>query len=240
MILEQGFTDEFIEQFSSQGFYASPNRTKINIFLDGQQWLVGNAIVANIEQTNEKIPVYSYNSPTYSKYLNGREIVTGVIGLRKITVAEFIKMIAVNKENEEAVKEITQLQEELKELEKIVDKNGKKIEATGIKTMIISKQATIKRYKEIIQKNSNKETIQYQMEKYLTGNKWRWCCPAPSSRWCRSPGPTRWPGRPRCGCARSWTPLSCPRPGRLHGPRAPASRSRVPPCPTGAPSPSTM
>ena len=70
MTLDQGFTDEFIEQFSNQGLYAAPNRTKINIFLDGQQWLVGNAIVANIEQTNEKIPVYSYNSPNYSKYLN--------------------------------------------------------------------------------------------------------------------------------------------------------------------------
>ena len=125
MTLDQGFTDEFIEQFSNQGFYAAPNRTKINIFLDGQQWLVGNAIVANIEQTNEKIPVYSYNSPNYSKYLNGREIVTGTIGLRKITVAQFIKMIAVDKKNRDLEKEISELSKEIKELEKIVDKKNR-------------------------------------------------------------------------------------------------------------------
>ena len=164
MTLDQGFTDEFIEQFSNQGFYAAPNRTKINIFLDGQQWLVGNAIVANIEQTNEKIPVYSYNSPNYSKYLNGREIVTGTIGLRKITVAQFIKMIAVDKKNRDLEKEISELSKEIKELEKIVDKDG-------IKKMILSKQSTIKRYDEIIKKSTGSNAVQYQIENYLNGNK---------------------------------------------------------------------
>ena len=149
MTLDQGFTDEFIEQFSNQGFYAAPNRTKINIFLDGQQWLVGNAIVANIEQTNEKIPVYSYNSPNYSKYLNGREIVTGIIGLRKITVAQFIKMIAVDKKNRDLEKEISD----------------------GIKKMILSKQSTIKRYDEIVKKSTGSNAVQYQMENYLNGDK---------------------------------------------------------------------
>lgn len=171
MTLDQGFTDEFIEQFSNQGFYAAPNRTKINIYLDGQQWLVGNAIVANIEQTNEKIPVYSYNSPNYSKYLNGREIVTGTIGLRKITVAQFIKMIAVDKKNRDLEKEISELLKEIKELEKIVDKNGKRIEPDGIKKMILSKQSTIERYDEIVKKTTGNNAIQYQMENYLNGDK---------------------------------------------------------------------
>ena len=171
MLLDQGFTDEFIEQFSNQGFYASPNRTKINIFLDGQQWLVGNAIVANIEQTNEKIPVYSYNSPNYSKYLNGREVVTGTIGLRKITVAQFIKMIAIDKKNIELTNRIEELTEELKKLENIVDKNGVKLEASGIKKMILDKQATIKRYTEIIEKSTGKDAVLYQMENYLNGDK---------------------------------------------------------------------
>ena len=139
MILDQGFTDEFIEQFSKEGFYATPNKTKINIYLDGKKTLVGNAVVANLEQTNEKIPIYSYNSPTYSKYLNGRQLISGKIGLRKITVAQFIKMLEI-------------------------DKTDKKIVPNGLKKILLSKQVTAKKLIDMVNKNQISEAVQFQMD----------------------------------------------------------------------------
>lgn len=164
MILDQGFTDEFIEQFSKEGFYATPNKTKINIYLDGKKTLVGNAVVANLEQTNEKIPIYSYNSPTYSKYLNGRQLISGKIGLRKITVAQFIKMLEIDKTNIENKKEITELEKEIKELEDLISKTDKKIVPNGLKKILLSKQVTAKKLIDMVNKNQISEAVQFQMD----------------------------------------------------------------------------
>lgn len=164
MILDQGFTDEFIEQFSKEGFYATPNKTKINIYLDGKKTLVGNGVVANLEQTNEKIPIYSYNSPTYSKYLNGRQLISGKIGLRKITVAQFIKMLKIDKTNIENKKEITELEKEIKELEDLISKTDKKIVPNGLKKILLSKQVTAKKLIDMVNKNQISEAVQFQMD----------------------------------------------------------------------------
>lgn len=170
MELDKQFTDEFIQAFSENGFYAAPNRTKIHIKLDGKDSLIGNAIVASLEQTNEKIPIYSYNSPTYNKYLNGRQIVTGKIGLRKITVAQFIRMLIKDKKILASTTKINQLQEEIKKLENLLANhikqypNSKYKKPYGLASIIESKKAEIKILNDFLKKSNSSSNLLYEME----------------------------------------------------------------------------
>lgn len=95
-IQNDAYDDGLEKLFDDPDYYAQPKNTKVYLNINGKEELIGNAVVANIEESNEKIPVYSYNSPTYNKYLQGKKIVTGVIALRKITVANFLSMIKYN------------------------------------------------------------------------------------------------------------------------------------------------
>lgn len=170
MELDKQFTDEFIQAFNENGFYAAPNRTKIHIKLNGKDSLIGNAVVASLEQNNEKIPIYSYNSPTYNKYLNGRQIVTGKIGLRKITVAQFIRMIVKDKKVQASKTKIDELTEEIKNLEKLLDKhlkeypNSKYKKPDGLAAIIETKKAEIKVLNNLIKNGNSASNLLYEME----------------------------------------------------------------------------
>lgn len=121
------YTPDLQDKFDDPDYYAQPKNTKIYLTLNGQEELIGNAVVTNIEETNEKIPVYSYNSSTYQKYLQGKKIVTGVIALRKITLSNFLVMTKEKHLNENKNHEKENLLNDLKELEKINDDKVKNI-----------------------------------------------------------------------------------------------------------------
>jgi hypothetical protein len=90
------YSDEFLEEMNKNTFYANPKRTQIYIIIDSEEILVGNAVVMNLDHSNEKIPVYSYNSDLYAKYLNGKNIITGSLALRKTTVDRILSIIDDN------------------------------------------------------------------------------------------------------------------------------------------------
>lgn len=170
MEIDKQFTDEFIQAFTENGFYAAPNRTKIHVKLDGKDSLIGNAVVASLEQTNEKIPIYSYNSPTYNKYLNGRQIVTGKIGLRKITVAQFIRMLIKDKNIQSSTTKIMALQEEIKKLEKLILDHTKQYldskykKPDGLYAIMEAKKTEIKMLNNLIKNNNKASNLLYEME----------------------------------------------------------------------------
>lgn len=126
------FDSDLENLFSQEEFYANPMRTKIIINFgekkkedeDNGDEIVGNAVVANLEEVNEKIPVYSYNSSTYQKYLQGKRIVTGIIALRKVTVATFLSLLKNKKRKEDNNEKIQKIQKQISELEKITNQDN--------------------------------------------------------------------------------------------------------------------
>ena len=82
--------------YNELDFYASPKTTSINLKINNSTVKVGNAIVCNLEESNSKIPVYSYNSSTFSKFLSGKRVVTGALALRKTTISQIISAINVS------------------------------------------------------------------------------------------------------------------------------------------------
>lgn len=119
MLPEEEFAEELVREFNEKGFYSQPKETKLYLCINGKEELIGNAVVANIEEANEKIPVYSFNSSQYAKFLQGKEIVTGVLALRKITVANFLSLIKDELINEEAAKKAEFYQKQAEEIMKI-------------------------------------------------------------------------------------------------------------------------
>lgn len=113
------YTEDLKELFDSDDFYAQPKNTKLYIkFNNIDEELIGNAVIANFQETNEKIPIYSYNSPTYNKFLQGKKIVSGVIVLRKITVSNFLSLKKREFNLSDDDKKINIYLEEIKQLEK--------------------------------------------------------------------------------------------------------------------------
>ena len=113
------FDDQLIDFFNKDGFYAKPKKTKIYLSTSNGEEVISNSVVMNMEESNEKIPVYSYNTDVYKKYLNGKKLITGVIALRKITIASFLSLIKkTNKELELEVK-TQELQNKIDELLKV-------------------------------------------------------------------------------------------------------------------------
>lgn len=130
--------------FSRDNFYANPMSTKIYLTFGGDRndtvEIVGNAVVANLEEVNEKIPVYSYNSSTYQKYLQGKRIITGVIALRKVTIASFLNLIKKQTDKNDFVKAEAELLLQISELKKIQDNPPK-----GLIYMLESKLKKLKK-----------------------------------------------------------------------------------------------
>ena len=118
-INSEAFDIELEKQFNQDNFYAQPKNTKIIFNIDNKEEIVGNAVVANLEEINEKIPVYSYNSSIYKKYLQGKRLITGVIALRKVTVSTFLSIMKKNTVDNYINSEIDGYKKQLKELEKI-------------------------------------------------------------------------------------------------------------------------
>ena len=114
------FDEELKQEFIKDGFYAKPISTKIYLSLDkNNKSIVANSVVMNIEESNEKIPVYSYNSDLYKKYLNGKKIITGFIALRKVTVSAFLNLFKTEIINEKLSTKISDLEYSISELKKI-------------------------------------------------------------------------------------------------------------------------
>lgn len=129
LLENEEFDDGLIELFDDENFYANPKTTKIyfNYGTDNDyDEIIGNAVIANIEETNEKIPVYSYNSSIYQKYLQGKRIITGVIALRKITVAQFLSLIKRDISDTIYQNEKLEIQTQINELKKITSDNNSK------------------------------------------------------------------------------------------------------------------
>lgn len=109
------FSDTLNEHFDDPNFYANPNDTYVDIIFITEGKVensvrIGNATVFNVTESNDKIPVYGYNSDKYGKYLNGKKIVSGLIALRKVTVDTFLGLSVTNqvsKINNELQKEIS-------------------------------------------------------------------------------------------------------------------------------------
>lgn len=118
-INSEAFDIKLEKQFNQDNFYAQPKNTKIIFNIDNKEEIVGNAVVANLEEINEKIPVYSYNSSIYKKYLQGKRLITGVIALRKVTVSTFLSIMKKNAVDNYINSEIDGYKKQLKELEKI-------------------------------------------------------------------------------------------------------------------------
>lgn len=118
-INSEAFDIKLEKQFNQDNFYAQPKNTKIIFDIDNNEEIVGNAVVANLEEINEKIPVYSYNSSIYKKYLQGKRLITGVIALRKVTVSTFLSIMKKHTVDTYINSEIDGYKKQLKELEKI-------------------------------------------------------------------------------------------------------------------------
>lgn len=145
------FDAELENLFSDENFYANPMSTKIYFNLNGSEEdkdkeVVGNAVVANIEETNEKIPVYSYNSSTYKKYLQGKRIITGVIALRKVTVAAFLSLLKKEKTEQHYDIESQKIIEQIDELNKITNEDNSK--PTGLINLLDNQLDILKKQKE--------------------------------------------------------------------------------------------
>lgn len=115
------FSDEMNEELSSSRFYAQPKNTELRIcFNEGEDNLIiGNAVVMNVEHTDEKIPIYSYNSDLFKKFLKGKSVITGVIALRKTTVDKIIALMKttdIPDNNSNKIKKLTEELESVKEL----------------------------------------------------------------------------------------------------------------------------
>lgn len=113
------FDDKIRQEFLKDGFYAKPISTKIYLSLGkDNESIVGNSVVMNLEESNEKIPIYSYNSDLYKKYLNGKKIITGYIAMRKVTISSFLSLFKKTEINNELSKKIQDLEYVLEELNK--------------------------------------------------------------------------------------------------------------------------
>lgn len=125
------FDEKFLNELRQSGFYAKPKKTKIILSYLQQEMIVGNCVVANIEITNEKIPVYSYNADIYKKFLNGKKIITGALALRKTTIAQFIALQMYNYTNITIKGDITDIDEQIELLSNVEvgweDKNNELI-----------------------------------------------------------------------------------------------------------------
>ncbi|MFR4518634.1 MAG: hypothetical protein ACLT40_01575 [Fusobacterium sp.] len=119
MLPQEDFVDELIKEFNENGFYSQPKETKLYLIINGVEEVIGNAVVANIEEANEKIPVYSFNSSQYAKFLQGKEIVTGVLALRKITVSNFLSLIRKEIKNDDSKEKALLFQQQADEIAKI-------------------------------------------------------------------------------------------------------------------------
>lgn len=144
MELETIYDDSFSEEFNNSDFYANPKKTKITLTIGKEDHIVGNSIVFNTETANEKIPVYSYNSSLYAKYLNGKNIITGMIALRKTTVDRIISMTKINEGETKYSEELEKIEKSITILEQMVESGENTDDDTDKFLEMIAKKNSIK------------------------------------------------------------------------------------------------
>ncbi|MGL4987631.1 MAG: hypothetical protein ACRC5F_00050, partial [Cetobacterium sp.] len=79
--------------------------------------------------------VYAYNNSLYAKYLNGKSIITGMIGLRKTTVDRILSMVENKSKKEEALKELNVLEQSMSNLEELENATEDKKELAQLASM---------------------------------------------------------------------------------------------------------
>lgn len=114
------FDQNFSDQFNSVDFYANPKYTKITLNIKGKEHLIGNSVVFNTETSNEQIPVYSYNSSFYAKFLKGKKVITGLIALRKVTVDRILSMIKTDSVERDFQDELSRIDESITKLQELM------------------------------------------------------------------------------------------------------------------------
>lgn len=144
MEFETIYDDSFSEEFNNPDFYANPKKTKIRLRVGNDEHLIGNSMVFNTEISNEKIPVYSYNSSLYAKYLNGKSIITGMIALRKTTVDRIISMVKLNDSKEDYLRELEKVEKSITILEQMVNEGENTDEDTEKFLEMIHKKNQLK------------------------------------------------------------------------------------------------
>ncbi|MGL4449612.1 MAG: hypothetical protein ACRCTZ_00300 [Sarcina sp.] len=155
MEFETIYDESFSEEFNNPDFYANPKKTKINLRIGKDEHLIGNSIVFDIETSNEKIPVYAYNSSLYAKYLNGKSIITGMIALRKTTVDRIISMVKLNDSKEDYLRELEKIEKSITILEQMITEGNNTDE-------------DVEKFLEMIhRKNALKKDLTENKEKYF-------------------------------------------------------------------------
>lgn len=140
------FSDELNEELSNSQFYAQPKNTELKIsFGDEKPMLIGNAVVMNIEYTDEKIPIYSYNSDLFKKFLKGKSVITGVIALRKTTVDKIISLIKTKNTNEAKEKKREDLNKELETVKELMKESENDDSSLTFYSFYKNKEAEIKK-----------------------------------------------------------------------------------------------
>lgn len=162
---QEEFVDEFVKEFNEDGFYSQPKETKLYLIINGKEELIGNAVVANIEETNEKIPVYSFNSSQYAKFLQGKEIITGILALRKITVSNFISLIKENTIDQESEEKSLEYEKQAEEISKINNSEESQIFAQKLKSIADKYKRRSDSTFEFEGDFGNKNSLIYYMEK---------------------------------------------------------------------------
>lgn len=140
------FSDELNEELSNSQFYAQPKNTELKIsFGDEKPMLIGNAVVMNIEYTDEKIPIYSYNSDLFKKFLKGKSVITGVIALRKTTVDKIISLIKTKNTNEAREQKKDSLTKELETIKELMKDSEKDESSFTFYNFYKTKEAEVKK-----------------------------------------------------------------------------------------------
>lgn len=168
MLPQEDFVDELIKEFNENGFYSQPKETKLYLIINGVEEVIGNAVVANIEEANEKIPVYSFNSSQYAKFLQGKEIVTGVLALRKITVSNFLSLIRKEIKNDDSKEKALLFQQQADEIAKIRNDEF----ASEFFNALLDQVEYYERksYSEFDSGTGNKNSLIYYMEQLSSSN----------------------------------------------------------------------
>ena len=110
---------------------------------------IGNSTVFNVTESNDKIPIYGYNSDKYKKFLNGKKIVSGMMALRKVTIDTFLAISVENQVNN--IKESTKIDLSLQitQIEKILeDLDNAQIDDTLDNSYIVFLNDTLKNLNE--------------------------------------------------------------------------------------------
>lgn len=167
---QEEFTNDLVKEFNENGFYSQPKETKLYLIINGKEELIGNAVVANIEETNEKIPVYSFNSSQYAKFLQGKEIITGIIALRKITVSNFLSLIRENIIEEEVEEKALEYEKQAEEIAKITNSEESQAFANELKNIAEKYKRRSDSSFEFDSDFGNRNSLIYYMEKLAFNN----------------------------------------------------------------------